>query len=78
MSLSDLERQALQHMVNEKGYLWRALELYFADKSARYDAMCSAQMRQIPREFERAADYAVRADENGLVLAQLESFARDL
>lgn len=78
MSLSELEGKALRHMVSEKGHLWNALDKYFADKAARQDSMCSAQMRQVPRDTERASDYAARSDENGLAMAQLESFARDL
>lgn len=75
---SELEGKALRHMVNEKGHLWNALDQYFAEKSARLAVMCADQMKQVPRDTERASDYAARSDENALTMAQLESFARDL
>jgi hypothetical protein len=77
--LSDLEKSALKSLIHEAdGFLYSALVKYFADRSLMYDAMCSTHMRTVPRDPERASDYAARSEEARMTMAQLESFARDL
>jgi hypothetical protein len=76
--LSDLEKSAIKSMIHEQGFLYSALVKYFADRSLMYDAMCSTHMRTVPRDPERASDYAARSEEARMTMAQLESFARDL
>lgn len=76
--ISELEGEALQRMLGEKAHLYSALCKYFAMKAEKHEEMCAVHMRTVPRDAERASDYAARSEEARLTMAQLESFARDL
>jgi hypothetical protein len=76
--LTDNEKTVLTRMISEKGLLWTSLTKFFAWRAQRQESMCSSLMRNVPRDHERASDYAARAEENLLTMAQLEEFARDL
>ena len=76
--LSEAEKVALHRFCSEQDFLWTAFCHYFADRSEMYDAACSSHMRTVPRDPERASDYAARSEEARLTMAQLESFARNL
>lgn len=76
--LSDNEKTAIQQLVGEKGILWNALMKFLANKTAMYQAACSTDMASVPRNHERASDYASKAEVLRYLLPEIESFARSL
>lgn len=77
---SQMEHGALSNFVAAPGALKTALEKFISAWALEHKALCTACMASVPRDPERAADYAAKAqvlEEFWTVLAdQLTSFAR--
>lgn len=72
MNWSEHEQGALVNFLAAPSPLKDALEKFTADLSRQQKALCTTCMASVPRDPERAADYAAKAqmlDEFWLVLA---------
>lgn len=58
---SQLEHGALTNFLAAPGALRSALEKFIATSAQDYKAACALSMQSVPRDPERAADYAAKA-----------------
>ena len=60
---TDLERGALGNFLALEGPVKNALVKFTQFRAKQANAMCAMHMRTAPRDHERAADYAAKAQE---------------
>lgn len=71
------ERYALQDMFLHNTPLLRALEQFAAAQAARYQRDCAICMSSVPRDVERAADFAAKAEAYGAMIDTLRRFSEE-
>jgi hypothetical protein len=71
IELSENERYLLEEFKSGNSPLKSILEKIWAERAAEYNRNSAEQMRQIPRNFEAAADYAAKAEVYETFMADL-------
>jgi len=69
------ERDALQTFLETDTPLKRALEAFRDSQQSRYEADCAGYMATVPRDPERAADAAAKADAYKALWIELDYFS---
>jgi hypothetical protein len=73
--LTDFEREALQNFNRDGGLVKSAMVKFVIQRTASLESSAASALRTMPRQLELAADYASRADEVRVFLAELERYS---
>lgn len=72
--LTEVERTVLSNWLAKEDALREAFRKFCAYQKALHDRFCADEMRSVPRQFEKAADHAAKADVYSTMFTDLDHF----